>query len=251
MTKVNTKTIYQHTGATQWYEPVQVSSANLLSLAKSSQTIKKTLATLKRLSPDDYLEYIIGYYRAGLKKFKKTWEYSDLLTHLQAASQLLQPQHYLEIGVRRGRSLAVIARECPNVNIFGFDLWVQNYAGMENPGPEFVSQELKKLGHKGHLKLISGDSSKTVPEFLKNNDMYFDVITVDGDHSEEGARTDLENTLPRLKVGGVLLLDDITHPEHRYLETLWDEMITKNNKFTSAKYTELGYGIACAIRREF
>jgi predicted O-methyltransferase YrrM len=164
----------------------------------------------------------------------------------------LKPENYLEIGVRRGRSLGVAATAFQDVNIYGFDLWVQNYAGMENPGPEYVTDELKKLNHKGNLTLISGDSKKTIPEFFKTNpELYFDVITVDGDHSKKGAYRDLINILPRLKVGGVLLLDDISHPQHRYLEKLWDRVIGKSKDFVQFKYTELGYGIAFAIRQEF
>lgn len=252
MVNINTAVTYESLAAAQWYNAVQLSANNLHNLANTAESIKRTLSTLKRLTPDDYLNYIVGYYKAGLQKFKNDWQYSDLLTHLQAAAKLMQPKSYLEIGVRRGRSLAVLARACPKIHIVGFDLWIQNYAGMENPGPDFVMKELKKLGHKGKLELISGDSSETVPAFFqKHPDFYFDLITVDGDHSEEGARIDLENTLPHLKIGGAILLDDITHPQHRYLETLWDKIITNNPQFSSQKYTELGYGIACAIRRSF
>jgi predicted O-methyltransferase YrrM len=123
---------------------------------------------------------------------------------------------------------------------------------MENPGPDFVRAELKRLGHTDQLTLISGDSKETVPQFLTDHpELYFDLITVDGDHSEVGARIDLENVMCRLKVGGVLLLDDLSHPQHRYLEKLWDELITNNDDFDSAKYIELGYGIGFAIRRGF
>lgn len=239
-------------GPIQWFAPVQLSAGSALRLGTATETLQKVLATLKKLSPDQYLEFMVPYYETGLSRFGNAWGYCDLLTVLHAVTSVLQPQNYLEIGVRRGRSCAVVAASCPAVNIYGFDMWMQDYAGMENPGPDFVAQELKKIGHKGNLSLISGNSQQTVPEFFqKHPEIYFDMITVDGDHSEQGARLDLENCLPRLKQGGVILLDDIVHPQHRYLETLWDELITQNDQFSSIKYSELGYGIAFAVRRSF
>lgn len=252
ISSVNKAVTYHNPKTSQWYDAVQISSTAIMNLSMEHKTLKKTLKTLKYLTPDDYLNYLIGYYKSGLKKFKADWRYSDLLTHLQATVELIRPQNYLEIGVRRGRSLSVVARQCRQIDIVGFDLWIQDYAGMPNPGEQFVLNELRKIGHCGNLELISGDSSITVPAYFNlNKDRYFDLITVDGDHSESGALIDLENCLPRLKVGGVILLDDITHPQHIYLENLWDNLIGNNKNFYSSKYTDLGYGIACAVRRSF
>lgn len=239
-------------GNTQWLEPVQMSAGSVLRYATTLENLQGVLAVLKQLKTDDYLDYMIPYYETGMKRFGSAWGYSDLLTILRAVTLMAKPKNYLEIGVRRGRSAAVAAVTCPAVDIYGFDLWMQDYAGMENPGPDFVANELKSLGHKGNLSLISGDSQQTIPQFFQEHpDLYFDMMTVDGDHSEMGARIDLENCLSRLKLGGVILLDDIVHPQHRYLETLWDELITNNDNFSSMKYSELGYGIAFAIRRSF
>jgi len=252
MNTINQHVRFQGDSSVQWYNPLQLSAETLSSLGKRPSTIKSLIDNLEQLQADDYLTYILGYYQTGLSRYGDVWGYNDLLTILHAATTLLKPESYLEIGVRRGRSLAVAATVCPTINIYGFDLWMENYAGMENPGPDFVAKELKNMGHTGQLTLVSGDSQKTIPEFMKNNpDLYFDLITVDGDHSEEGARIDLKNVLPRLKEGGVILLDDITHPQHQYLNDVWDEVIGQDDRFISMKYTALGYGIAFAIRRSF
>lgn len=251
MNAVNSTVVFTH-GPTQWIEPVQLSAANLLKLSSTAKTLQSLLTTLKQLTLDEYLEFMLAYYQRGQSLFGEDWGYNDLLAVLQAATTVLKPENYLEIGVRRGRSLSVVAAGHPSTNIFGFDLWIQDYAGMKNPGPQFVAEELKKLNHTGKLDLISGDSRKTIPQFFMDNpNLYFDLITVDGDHSLKGARIDLKNVIPRLKVGGVLLLDDIKHPQHRYLELLWDKLISKNPHFSSAKYNDLGYGVACAVRQSF
>ena len=94
----------------------------------------------------------------------------------------------------------------PQCAIYGFDLWVPDYAGGPNPGPEFVQEELARVGHEGDLVLESGDSRTTLPAFLERHpDLYFDVITIDGDKSVPVVASDYANALPRLKIGGVVV----------------------------------------------
>lgn len=241
---------YQPSGI-PWLPPVQYGASTLHELACAPGTIQRVCSALERLEADDYLEFMLGWYASGQKTFGAHWRYIDLLTVLQATAQALQPRNYLEIGVRRGRSLAVVAAAAPGCDLFGFDLWMQDYAGMPNPGPDFVCAELGKFNHRGRLELISGDSHLTVPEFLaRHPGLEFDLITVDGDHSESGARLDLETVLPRLSVGGVLVMDDIAHPQHRYLEGVWDDLLGDRARYSCGKFAELGYGVAWAVRKE-
>lgn len=241
--------LFQRPG-TEWLAPVQLSAVSVASKSADAETLRAVAEVLSALEPDEYLEYMLAYYRAGLEKYGRHWGYTDLLTALYAAASLIEPAHYLEIGVRRGRSLAVVAAAAPNCTLVGFDLWMPNYAGMPNPGPDFVRSEIRKTGHKGALELISGDSHQTVPAYLAQHpDMQFDLVNVDGDHSEQGARADLATVLPRIRLGGVIALDDIVHPQHRYLENVWDELVGTNPAYSSFKYRDLGYGTALAIRR--
>ncbi len=150
----------------------------------------------------------------------------ELRTALAWLARETRPRTYLEIGVRRGFSMAVVAGRCPNVEIFGFDLWIRNYAGAENAGPRFVREELRQIGHRGPLHLISGDSHRMVPAFFgeasapitdririgkasRRRPAAFDLMTIDGDHSLLGAYQDLSDTLPRCAIGGVVVFDDI------------------------------------------
>lgn len=242
-------TIFRANG-TQWLDPVQVDAQTITNRACHTQTISAVRDIMLGLSDDDYLVFLKDYYAAGQRKFADCWHYADLLTYLYAATKIVAPRNYLEIGVRRARSLAIVGAAAPECQIFGFDMWVENYAGMDNPGVEFVRDEMSNIGHRGRLELISGDSHETVPKFLADNSqLTFDLINVDGDHTEAGARADLETVLPRLAHGGIIVLDDITHPQHRYLEVVWDELIGNNAEFSSSKYTDLGYGVAVAVKK--
>lgn len=237
-------------GESHWLNPVQIGAATLLKLSVQISILEEVLKILEKLEPDDFIRFTHAYYKTGIQRFGEAWNYTDLLTVLCATAKALQPENYLEIGVFRGRSMAVVANMAPGSNLYGFDLWIENYADLQNPGPEFVRSQIKRTGHRGEIALISGNSHHTVPDFLeKYPDLFFDLINVDGDHTEEGARIDLQNVLPRLKIGGVLVFDDINHPQHPWLERVWDEVVGTNPNFLSTKYVEIGHGIALAIRR--
>ena len=234
-----------------WYHPVMLGPGTLGSLAVSPACLRQVIQILKRLEPDDYVRYLLAYYRAGLERFGDAWRYADIVTVLLAAAQLVRPQNYLEIGVRRGRSMAMAAATCPECEIVGFDLWTPDYAGMPNPGPDFVRAEMRKLGYTGRLELITGNSHETLPRYFNQHpDAFFDLITVDGDHSERGVEQDLHDVLLRLKVGGVIVFDDICHPAHPYLGDVWRRVVEVNSRFVTWQFTELGYGVALAVRRE-
>ena len=233
-----------------WYHPIMIGPSTLGEMSVSPACLRQVIPVIERLDSDDYIRYLLGYYRAGLERFGDAWRYADILTVQMAAAKLARPSSYLEIGVRRGRSVAVVAATCPNCEIVGLDLWTPDYGGMPNPGPDFVRAEMSKLGYTGRLELITGDSHKTLPRFFsEHRDSFFDLITVDGDHSKRGAEQDLHNVLPRLKVGGIIVFDDICHPLHPYLASVWQRVIGSDPRFSTWQFTELGYGVAFAIRK--
>ena len=237
--------------ANDFYLPPLGGPSTLASRATATGTLRKVLAVLERLSPDAYSSYLTNFYRAGLDRFGEEWHYADINTVLVTLAAMLPIRDYLEIGVRRGRSLAMVASEAPDARIVGFDLWIENYAGMPNPGADFVHEELQRLGFRGKAELISGDSHETVPRFFESNpDRWFDVVTVDGDHTLEGARADIETVIRRLRVGGVLVFDDISNQYHPELSALWNEMVADVTRWASWRFDEIGFGIAFAIRKQ-
>ena len=215
--------------------------------ALSFEAMDFMIDLLHRLTPSEETEGQELFYLWGRGKFGQNWRYADITTVLCAAAMALRPKTYLEIGVRRARSSAVVGALCLDCAIYGFDLWLPGYAGADNPGPDFVRRELCSAGHAGEVTLVSGDSRKTVPVFLREHaDLFFDLITVDGDHSVAGAARDLANVLPRLKVGGVIVFDDICSAPA--LARVWRWFIKEEVRFRSWEFTDAGAGIAAAIR---
>lgn len=205
------------------------------------------LNVLDRLTPVEALDANKFAMRLGPAKFGTYWRSANLLTAAWAGATLIRPENYLEIGVWRGRSAAVVGAVWPKCNIYGFDLWIPDYAGAPNPGGEFVEGELRGAGHSGHLSLISGDSRKTVPQFLREHpDLYFDMVSFDGDKTILGCGSDFANVLPRLKVGGIVLFDDM--PLKPSLRRVWNKIILGDSRYVTWEFAEAGQGVAVAIR---
>jgi predicted O-methyltransferase YrrM len=221
--------------------------STLAEAALSREAAEFVICLLKKLEQSGETEGQELFYLWGQGRYGEHWRYADSTTALVAAAMAIRPKAYLEIGVRRGRSSAVIGALCPDCAIYGFDLWLPDYAGAPNPGPDFVRGELRKAGHTGAVTFTSGDSRTTVPSFLAQHpDLFFDVINVDGDHSVAGAARDLANVLPRLKVGGVIVFDDIVSAPA--LMRVWNWLVRQDARYRAWEFTDAPAGIAAAIR---
>lgn len=234
----------------QFYQPALAGAQTLTEYIFDAKVYLTVGETLKRLSPDAYSLFLVDFLARGMDRYGARWKYADICTVLFSLAELFELRDYLEIGVRRGRSMAMVAAARPQASLVGFDLWQKDYAGMENPGPDFVAAELARVGFSGKLTLVSGDSHQAVPRFFADNaEAYFDMITVDGDHSEEGAAQDLQVVLPRLRIGGVVVFDDIVHPAHAYLRAVWQREVKSLANFSSYEFSDLGYGVAFAVKK--
>jgi predicted O-methyltransferase YrrM len=233
-----------------WYPPVIAGADTLGKLHGETDFIAEAMALMERLTPDAYTTYLLNYCREGRTRFGKSWVYADIVTVLLCLARTLKPRTYLEIGVRRGRSACAVAQEMPYCGMFLFDLWQAGYAGIDNPGPEFVKGELAKVNHRGPVSFVDGDSHTTLPRFFTANPTAcFDLITVDGDHSELGAAQDMCDVLPRLAIGGAIVFDDIAHPAHPELNRVWRELVVNDERFSSWSFRDAGYGVGFAIRK--
>ena len=218
----------------------------LATAASSNEAANFVLSVIERLSPSEETANQRVYYLWAQDKFGVHWRNADITTLLWAASILVRPANYLEIGVRRGRSAAVVGAAQPDCAIYGFDLWVAGYGGDDNPGPDFVRNELRAVGHRGSVEMASGNSRVTVLAFVQRHpELYFDLITVDGDHSVAGAAADLANVLPKLKVGGVIVCDDVAVPS---VKRVWEKIVKRDSRYVSWEFTSGGYGVGAAIR---
>ena len=225
--------------------------------ASSVEVKKRVYNTISLLEKDYWLERnLTGFQTAIENNNNKSF---DTVTFLNWYCREFKPQNYLEIGVRRGRSMAQVLSQSKQTSAIGIDLWIPEYSSIPeknihttNPGPEFVISELEKIGLEKIPKLYKRNSRDFLPEYFndKNSVKYFDLILVDGDHSYDGARKDLEICIKHLADGGVLVFDDITHISHSELKLLWNEIKQEYSSFMSLE-DESGTGTGILIKPPF
>jgi hypothetical protein len=54
--------------------------------------------------------------------------------------------------------------------------------------------------------------------------------------------------MSRVKIGGVLVFDDIANPSHTWLLQVWRDVVERDRRFSSWIFDEVGFGVACAVR---
>jgi predicted O-methyltransferase YrrM len=240
-----------HDHRSDFFLPPLAGASTFADACTSANTVREVQQFILGLSRDEHVDFLNHFYSQGLERFGDEWRFADINTVLWALASRLPVRRYMEIGVRRGKSLSIIAHHRPDSELYCFDMWVPGYAGMENPGKDFVRSELQRTGYRGSAQFFDGDSSLTVPHFVEAwPDIYFDLITVDGDHSVDGARRDLLNVIPRLSIGGIVVFDDTASQYHPELGTVWRAIVGDPLRFSTFAFNETGFGISFAIRKQ-
>jgi hypothetical protein len=232
------------------YQKSTLSQQIYNAVSNDLESKKRVLDILERLEKDYWLDQNIINYKKIIQNHTKCF---DSVSFLNWYSEIFKPQYYLEIGVRRGRSMAQVMCQSSTTKTYGFDMWVPEYSSVpengistQNPGPAFVLNELAKLGAKRIPALIKGNSHETLAAFWTDseNPKKFDLIFVDGDHTYAGAKQDLEICFEHLAEQGVLLFDDLNHPAHPDLKNLWNEI---KARYSDCLYIEDSFGMGTGV----
>lgn len=70
---------------------------------------------------------------------------------------------------------------------------------------------------------------KSQDAYVQFDDEYFDWIYVDGDHSYQAVKLDLQLYLPKIKVGGLIIGDDWEWEGNRPIKKAVEEFLNDNN----------------------
>lgn len=133
-----------------------------------------------------------------------------------------KPDSIAEIGVAFGFHAKSILDALPTIKYFGIDPYKAGYDDADifssgigemfgEPDPQkgmdrlaiAVAKSLEPFGERA--RLIREEGKKAASLF---SDAYFDLIFVDGDHTYDGVRADIEAWWPKLKPGAVMCGDD-------------------------------------------
>ncbi|MFM9962422.1 MAG: methyltransferase domain-containing protein [Planctomycetaceae bacterium] len=113
----------------------------------------------------------------------------------------LRPRRVLEIGSRRGYSLAAMLLACDEI---------QEVVSLDNESYGIAVTELRetlaRLNHAASLTTFAVDTQRIGRLPVAGQ---FDLIHVDGDHSEQGALHDLKLVMNQLSPRGLMVVDDV------------------------------------------
>lgn len=135
----------------------------------------------------------------------------------------------VEIGVLHGHSLIYLKELRPDLDLIGVD-WGR---GVSSYAPPNVGTLVQNLIRKDlYIPILLGDSS-SMARFIPDKSLW--LVFIDGDHSEEGLRKDIEAWAPKVMDGGILAGDDYgdihwpdvkrvvdeLYPSHKVMGTTW------------------------------
>ena len=112
---------------------------------------------------------------------------------------------YLEIGSFEGNSAMFIAKNFPNSKIYCVDNWIGTIEYEEDLKFSNVEKnfDLNMLEFKNFTKFkLKSD------DFFKTNQIFFDVIYIDGYHKADQVLKDFINSWAVLNVKGIIIFDD-------------------------------------------
>lgn len=167
----------------------------------------------------------------------------DIYFVLSAFTQLFHPHRYLEIGTCRGVSAACVVAVNPSIEIWTYDNWSTSPYGPGSPnlGAGFVDIELKKLGYSGKIHFNGTGANVT----QLDSSLKFPMVLVDGDHSEDGATIDLNNTVDFVAPGGIIVFDDIVHKKLPHLMKVWEAFKEKHS--SDFIFAQSSFRVGCGI----
>ena len=116
-----------------------------------------------------------------------------------------------EIGFNAGHSsmLMLLGRDNTSLDFTIFDIGHHPYT---KPCLDYIKSQFEYI----NFEYIEGDSTITMPKWIEANQTYlglYDVVHVDGGHSEHCISNDMKNADLLVKNGGILIIDD-TYFDH-------------------------------------
>ena len=203
--------------------------------------VMATLRTLKYRNPGDnyYDEYMKHYKREGEKFYDQY--------HLAIAAAICRkPEKILEVGVRTGNSICNLLCAFTDRSIIErivlVDTWNDDYIS-----PGLVKLNMKAVGVGDVLdrtEFLTGTSATIMPELTGQ----FDYILIDGDHTKDVARQDLEDAIRLVAPGGIIVFDDLTIHGCDLMD-VWQDFKEKHIKKFDFEENHHGKGVGWAIRK--
>lgn len=111
-----------------------------------------------------------------------------------------------EIGFNAGHStmLMLLGRDKTPIEFTVFDIGEHSYT---KPALNYIQSKFQHV----NFEYIEGDSTVTMPKWIDDNNKYvgvYDVVHVDGGHTEHCINNDMKNADILVKINGIVIIDD-------------------------------------------
>ena len=152
----------------------------------------------------DSLEVFGGKFKGGYELQQCPDDISEFLLEYQN----LEIENFLEIGVAAGGNTRIFCDFLKIKDVYTIDLGEHPSISYEN-NPNARDNNFRSLKNTGGMENFYGDShSKEAEEWLSRKDVKFDMVFIDGDHTEHGIKLDTELVLPHLNDNAYVIYHD-------------------------------------------
>lgn len=157
------------------------------------------------INSNSVLEGNCFYHHTTLTEFPEL--YSKQLNLFWCGKQAVE--NICEIGFNAGHStmLMLLGRNTTPLNFTIFDIGHHQYT---KPTYEYIKSKFSFV----NFEFVEGDSTVTMPEWINTHPELmnkYDVIHVDGGHSEHCILNDMKNADLLVKKNGIVIVDDTNH----------------------------------------
>ncbi len=150
-------------------------------------------------------------------------DYHELIARrvVERAEKLGRLIDYIEVGTFIGHSAEAVL----GTHKVKHAILIDNFSLRNNGKPQTKDMvELRLLPFKGLFEIVEGDSRVVLPAISR----LYDIGFIDGDHSDEGCRIDMENMLPLLRDNGIMFVHDMLNPDFENLRTVAATFASEN-----------------------
>ena len=151
----------------------------------------------------DYIGRFGGSYDGGIFLQQSPQEAAELVAFLQSALNE-KPLNYLEVGCAAGGLTFVM-------NYF---LNLDNIILIDDEKHRRWKKISETLRHISYKKFVGDSQSKEARDFVLTQNLNFDIIFIDADHSYGGAKKDVCQYYDFLKLGGFMIFHDVSEVGH-------------------------------------
>lgn len=141
-------------------------------------------------------------------------------------------QEIVELGVFQGRTALIMAWGASQGNgahVTAIDPWDTEGNVYDPPFTDADSRvwadyRVRELGYADRIQLVQAFSQDVAPTWTGKP---VGLLYVDGDHTKEGARRDIETWAPNLALGAIIAVDDYGHPDWPGVGQALDELVAE------------------------